>query len=69
MIVYILKTQGTDKIPDYIQIRDEKFRLLAYFKKKSPKRALEKSNLILKIDLILEIIEKIPFGKIEKVEL
>jgi len=69
MTIYILKTQGTDKIPDYVQIRDENFRLKAYFKAKNPKRALEKCNLIKQSHKILEVIDKIPYGKIEKVEL
>ena len=69
MTIHILKTKGTDKLPDHIQIRDAKFRLMAYFKIKNPDRALEKCNLIDKIELILGIAGKIPYGKIEKVEL
>ena len=69
MTVYILKIRGTEKIPDYIQIRDDKFRLLAYFKIKNPKRALEKCNLASKAERILEIAETLPYGKLEKTEL
>jgi hypothetical protein len=30
--VYIIKVKGKAKIPDYIQLRDENFVLIAYFR-------------------------------------
>ena len=44
--MYILKIQGTKKIPDYIQIRDEDFTLVAYFRINNPRRALARCNLL-----------------------
>jgi hypothetical protein len=66
MELYILKIQGSGKIRDHLQIRDEKFALLAYFKVSSPKSALARCNLADKMDLIMEAAGKIPYGKIEK---
>ncbi len=66
--MYILKIQGTSKIPDYIQIRDENFTLIAYFRKNSPKRALSRCHLLEKLDAILEIAEELPYGKIKKLD-
>ena len=43
--MYFLKTQGTDKIPDYVQIRDEHFVLLAHFKTNNPENQIRKHEL------------------------
>ena len=67
--MYILKIRGTDKIPDYIQIRDESFSLVAYFKINNPKTALSRCNLLDKMDEILGIANKMGYGKIQKLEL
>ena len=69
MIMYILKIQGTKKIPDYIQIRDEDFTLVAYFRINNPRRALARCNLLDHIEQIVEIAGKLPYGKIYKLEL
>jgi hypothetical protein len=67
--MYILKIQGTKKIPDYIQIRDEDFTLLAYFRQTNAKRVLAKCKLEDKIDLILKIAQELPYGQIRKLEI
>ena len=68
-IMYILKIQGTDKIPDYVQIRDENFSLIAYFKISNPKTALTRCNLIHKMEEILTIANGLNYGQIQKLEL
>ena len=40
--VYIIKIEGKEKIPDYVQIRDDQFTLLAYFRTDRPEKALIK---------------------------
>ena len=40
--MYIIKVKGKAKIPDYIQLRDEKFVLIAYFRADRPLQKLEK---------------------------
>ena len=60
--MYFLKTQGTDKIPDYIQIRDDDFVLIAHFKTKNPDNQIKKFGLDAYKDKIDELIEKAPFG-------
>lgn len=67
--MYIIKIKGKVKIPDYVQIRDEQFTLLAYFRADRPERALEKVGLAEKEDKIKEIIAELPFGKVQKLEL
>jgi hypothetical protein len=63
---YILKIKGTKIIPDFIQIRDEKMTLRAYFRVSQKERGLEKNNLEKYSKEMIEIIEKIPFGRIHK---
>jgi hypothetical protein len=43
--MYVIKVKGGAKIPDYVQLRDEKFTLLAYFRVDRPEKALEKAGL------------------------
>ena len=63
---YILKIKGTKVIPDFIQIRDEKMTLRAYFRVSQAKRGLEKNNLQKYSEEMIEIIESLSFGKIHK---
>lgn len=67
--MYILKIEGTKTIPDYIQIRDEDFTLLAYFRINNPKRALTRCSLIDKMEIILKIAEELPYGQIRKLDI
>jgi hypothetical protein len=66
--MYIIKIQGTDKIPDYIQIRDKNFFLIAYFKVTNPKTALARCNLLHKMDEILQLAGGLEYGQIQKLE-
>ena len=66
---YILKIRGTGRIPDHLQIRDEDFTLLAYFKVTNPKTALSRCNLLHKQEEILTIAEGLEYGKIQKLEI
>ena len=67
--MYILKIQGTKKIPDFIQIRDHDFTLIAYFRINNPKRALGRCNLLDKMDQILEIASKLPYGQVQELNI
>jgi len=65
-VFYILKIKGTKIIPDFIQIRDDKMTLRAYFRVSQIERGLEKNNLKEYTKEMIEIIDKLPFGKIHK---
>ena len=67
--MYILKVKGTAKIPDYIQLRDDEFTLLAYFRVDRPEKALIKAGLGDKEEQIKKLIASIPYGKMEKLDL
>ncbi|MBE51386.1 MAG: fructose-6-phosphate aldolase [Flavobacteriales bacterium] len=64
-MLYILKIKGTSKIPDFVQIRDSKMSLLAYFRLDQVDRGLIKNHLNNNEKLKNKILE-MPFGKIHK---
>ncbi len=67
--MYILKIEGKVKIPDYVQIRDDQFTLLAYFRADRPESALNKIGLTDKEEELKKIIAALPYGKIQKLEI
>lgn len=67
--MYIIKVKGVAKIPDYVQLRDEKFTLLAYFRVDRPEKSLEKIGLGDKAVHIMQLIKDLPFGKIIKLDI
>lgn len=67
--MYLIKVKGVAKIPDYVQLRDEKFTLLAYFRVDRPEKHLEKAGLGDKQAYIMELVKDLPFGRIIKLEL
>jgi phage anti-repressor protein len=64
--MYFLKTQGTNKIPDYVQIRDDDFVLIAHFKTSNPENHIKKYQLKEHKKEILKLITKAPFGILYK---
>jgi hypothetical protein len=67
--MYIIKVKGIAKIPDYVQLRDDKFTLLAYFRLDRPDKSLEKLGLTDKIPYIMSVITDLPFGQIKKIDI
>lgn len=66
--MYIMKIRGKAKIPDYIQIRDDDFMLLGYFRADRPLNKLGKYGLEGREEYLQEIINGLPFGKLTKLE-
>jgi hypothetical protein len=66
--MYVMKVKGTDKIPDYVQLRDDNFTLLAYFRVDRPEKALVKAGLAEREEELIKLINEMPFGKILKIE-
>ncbi|MEX2513683.1 MAG: fructose-6-phosphate aldolase [Cyclobacteriaceae bacterium] len=67
--MYIIKVKGKAKIPDYIQIRDENFVLVAYFRADRPLKKIEKFGLEGKETELEKLIQELPFGKLKKLDL
>jgi len=66
--IFLIKIQGKNKIPDYVQIRDQNYKLLAYFRADRPEKALSKCGFDARIPQFIEIINNIPFGKMKKIQ-
>jgi hypothetical protein len=64
--MYIIKVKGKAKIPDYIQLRDDNMVLVAYFRADRPMKLLKKHGLEGKEDALRDLIEALPFGKLQK---
>ena len=67
--MYVIKVKGVAKIPDYVQLRDDAFTLLAYFRVDRPDKSLEKLGLAEKATAIMDTVKAMPFGQIKKLEL
>ncbi|MEM9324939.1 MAG: fructose-6-phosphate aldolase [Bacteroidota bacterium] len=67
--MYIIKVKGKAKIPDYIQLRDDSFVLIAYFRADRPLKKLEKYGLEGKEEELKAIITELPYGKLQKLEI
>lgn len=67
--MYIIKVKGVAKIPDYVQLRDDQFTLLAYFRVDRPDKSLDKVGLADKAEYIMNIIRDLPFGQILKLDI
>ncbi len=66
--MYVLKIKGVAKIPDYVQLRDDAFTLVAYFRLDRPEKALLKAGLGDKETEIISYLNEMPFGKLQKLE-
>ncbi|WP_242927157.1 fructose-6-phosphate aldolase [Pontibacter vulgaris] len=67
--MYIIKVKGKAKIPDYIQLRDDNFVLIAYFRADRPLKNLDRYGLEGKEDALAALIESLEFGKLQKLEI
>jgi hypothetical protein len=67
-MIHILKIKGTDKIPDFVQIRDNNLSLKAYFRADQVDKGLKKNNINDPEGKIKKAIMDSDFGKIFKFE-
>lgn len=63
--MYIIKVKGKAKIPDYIQLRDDNYILIAYFRADRIDKNLEKYGLTGKESAFYEIVQNMPYGKLQ----
>ena len=67
--MYVIKVKGIAKIPDYVQLRDDKFTLLAYFRVDRPDKSLDKLGLGDQLPYIMEVVKDLPFAQIAKLDI
>ena len=65
-MLHILKIKGTDKIPDFVQIRDAEMTLIAYFRLNQITQGLKKKGLEEDTKRITSLLKEIPYGEIHK---
>jgi len=67
--MYIIKIKGKAKIPDYIQLRNDDFVLVAYFRADRELKNLDKYGLGGKEEMLAKLISELPFGKLHLLDL
>lgn len=63
--MYVIKTKGTAKIPDFIQLRDDNFILVEHCTITNINRILTTNIFLSKFDI--EKLHNLPYGKIIKI--
>lgn len=69
-VYYLLKVKGKAKIPDYIQLRDENFTLIGYFRpgrQERMEKVVQDPAIAEKLQIIIDNIKE--YGKLQRVEL
>jgi hypothetical protein len=69
MKIYILKTRGTARIQDYVQIRDQDFILSSHFTVADIETALGKNGLAKYRERLRKIIDVLPYGELKQFDL
>ena len=67
--MYIIKIKGKAKIPDFIQLRNDKMILLEYFSASRPINKLRKYGLKSSDEEIINYVNGLEYGKIQKLDL
>lgn len=67
--MYIIKVKGKTIIPDYIQIRNENFVLVAYFRADRPLKKMDRFGLEGKEEELKGLITSLPYGKLQRLEI
>jgi hypothetical protein len=66
MIYYILKVKGLAKIPDYLQVRDERYTLIFYGRPDRPEKRTPLPPGFW--EALLREAPQLPYGEVHKVE-
>ena len=67
--MYLIKVKGKTIIPDYIQIRDKNFVLIAYFRADRPLKRMDRLGLEGKEEELKVLIASLPYGKLQRLEI
>ncbi|MBC7388848.1 MAG: fructose-6-phosphate aldolase [Opitutaceae bacterium] len=67
--MYIIKVKGKAKIPDYIQLRDDNFVLIAYFRADRPLKNMDRYGLEGKEEVLRTLIDHLEFGKLQLLDI
>ena len=62
--MHIMKIKGRGKTPDYIQIRDDEFTLISYFKASAFATFLKKEDMLIYLSDIDDLIKNKSYGEL-----
>lgn len=65
--MYIMKIRGVNNMPDFVQVRDNDFTLIAYFRADKPEKANISFDDNLTGEKIIELLLDVPYGRMHKV--
>lgn len=68
-VYYVLKIKGKAKIPDYLQIRDENFTLIGYIRPDREEKIRKSFDNEKVAEAIVKVMDQLPYGKLEKLEI
>ncbi len=66
--MHIMKIKGSGKIPDYLQIRDNEFTLIAYFRAEKYIKSMQGESLDNYIDIVGVLIDSLNYGEMKYIE-
>ncbi|MEN9445444.1 MAG: hypothetical protein RIS47_2335 [Bacteroidota bacterium] len=68
-IYFLLRTKGTSRIPDFLQIRDENFVLLSHTRADKAESAIEEAGLSVSKVVLMDQISTLNYGVMKQIEL
>jgi len=66
--MWVIKIKGKVKIPDYIQIRDEKMILVDYFRADRPVYKFRKYGILEDKNEIISLVNNLEYGKLHNLK-
>jgi len=66
--MWLIKIKGKVKIPDYIQIRDERMILVDYFRADRPVYKFRKYEILEDKNEIISLVKNLEYGKLHKLK-
>jgi hypothetical protein len=65
--MYLLKIKGVNRMPDFIQIRDDQYTLIAYFRADRPMHSKINIRLSIQPEDLETLIRELPYGQLKKI--
>jgi len=66
--MYIMKVRGVNNMPDFVQIRDDQFTLIAYVRADKPDTKRFKCIENIPEEKLKEFINELPYGQIRNIK-
>lgn len=67
--MYLMKIKGSGKIPNYLQVRDDNYTLVAYFRADRIEQGLAKNNMLDFEEAVTACVANMGFGEIKYLDI